>query len=168
MANLNSITFFEDTYDAYVNAKNNGHIDESALYFLDNGQLFKGSKLITNIRLVLNAPTTGDTDTIYINKSSGQISFWNGLNYQEIFTPIDEITNETNNQIPTAKAVKDYVSSKETVFAFDSYVDFPISGSENAIYIDRANNRTYRYSSDKNYYVVGSDYNEISVIDGNF
>jgi hypothetical protein len=168
MANLNPVKFYEDTYNAYVTAKNEGLIDESALYFLDNGQLFKGTRLITNVRLVLTAPTKGDPDTVYINKASGQITFWNGLNYQDIFTPVDEITDSTDNQIPTAKAVKDYVASRGSVLSFESYADFPISGEENILYIDKLNNKTYRYSTDRNYYIVGSDYNEISEIHGEF
>lgn len=168
MANLDPIIFYEDSYSNYIAAKNEGRILETALYFLDNGQLFKGSKLITNVRLVLSEPETGDIDTIYINKSSGQISFWNGLNYQDVFTPVDEITDSTDNQIPTATAVKNYIDSKKQVQYYDSYLDFPISGAEDVIYIDKNNNKTYRYSLDKNYYIIGSDYNEISEIDGNF
>lgn len=168
MANLNPVKFYEDTYNAYITAKNEGLIDESALYFLDNGQLFKGTKLITNVRLVFTAPTQGEMDTVYINKSSGQITFWNGLNYQDVFTPIDAITDSTDNQIPTAKAVKDYVTARGSVLFFDSYADFPISGDENVLYISKANNKTYRYSTDRNYYVVGSDYSDISEIHGEF
>ena len=88
MAN-NLITFYEDSYVNYSTAVDNGNIDEDALYFLDNGQMYKGTKLLSNIRLVYSMPAKGDTDTVYINKSTGQISFFNGTNYQEVFTPVD-------------------------------------------------------------------------------
>lgn len=170
MAN-NLITFYEDSYVNYSTAVDNGNIDEDALYFLDNGQIYKGTKLLSNVRLVYSMPAKGDTDTVYINKSTGQISFFNGTNYQEIFTPVDEITDDTTSQIPTASAVKKYVEEKSgenAVFSFDSLADFPITGKENAVYIAKSTNKIYRYSEDKNYYVIGSDYNEISEINGAF
>lgn len=45
---------------------------------------------------------------------------------------------------------------------------FPNVGSEDGVYIDIENNKTYRFNvEDKTYYCVGSDYEEITTINGN-
>lgn len=166
MAN-NLISFYDITYDEYITLKEEEKIDSFALYFLDNGQIYKGDKIISNVRLVYGTPEKGDIDTVYINKSTGAISFFNGSHFQDIFTPVDEITKDTNNEIPTASAVKKYVNEECTVYSYESLGDFPVIGKENAIYISKATNKTYRYSSESCYYVIGSDYDEITEINGN-
>ncbi len=42
---------------------------------------------------------------------------------------------------------------------------FPNVGEENRIYIDKENNRIYRYDTEENkYYICGSDYTEVEII----
>ena len=58
-------------------------------------------------------------------------------------------------------------STPELHFA-SSYLDFPAVGEDNHLYIDTSENKIYRYkSSVLHYVIVGSDYNEIEIIDGN-
>ena len=55
----------------------------------------------------------------------------------------------------------------EDVFRADSIYNFPNLGKEGIFYIDTTNNKIYRWDeTDNKYYCVGSDYNDIKVIDG--
>lgn len=48
-----------------------------------------------------------------------------------------------------------------------TYLEFPVVGSTDTIYIDSTHNRVYRWDDDSlKYFCVGSDYNEIDIIDG--
>lgn len=48
----------------------------------------------------------------------------------------------------------------------DSFLKFPTIGSEGNLYIDTTANKTYRWSdTELKYYVVGSDYDNIEIID---
>ena len=60
-------------------------------------------------------------------------------------------------------------SSDFEIVTKHSYLDFPITGSQNKIYIDKTNNRTYRYDEDNlKYYIIGSDWDDIDLIDSNW
>lgn len=60
-------------------------------------------------------------------------------------------------------------SNVPEVYMADSYLDFPAVGNENYLYIDKTENKTYRYSpSLLHYVVIGGDYHDIKVINGNF
>ena len=53
------------------------------------------------------------------------------------------------------------------VIKAQNYLYFPNIGKENCIYIDITNNKTYRWDNVYlKYYVVGSDYNDIKIING--
>lgn len=55
------------------------------------------------------------------------------------------------------------------VLEYESSLNFPVTGKTNTLYIDTTNNKSYRWDDDNTkYYVVGSDYNDISLIDANF
>ena len=52
------------------------------------------------------------------------------------------------------------------VFPRDTYLNFPSTGDESVIYIDKTANKTYRWDDNSlKYYVIGSDYNDIELID---
>ena len=54
----------------------------------------------------------------------------------------------------------------DAVVQKDSYLEFPTIGNEATIYIDRTANKSFRWDNDGlKYYVVGSDYKDISVVD---
>lgn len=55
----------------------------------------------------------------------------------------------------------------EHIIQTDSVLDFPSVGNEKVLYIDKKANKTYRWDdSDLKYYVIGSDYNDIKIING--
>lgn len=60
-----------------------------------------------------------------------------------------------------AKPSENYIVSAE------SYLDFPTQGDSKILYIDETANKTYRWDDTQlKYFVVGSDYNDIEVING--
>ena len=61
------------------------------------------------------------------------------------------------------KAENIYVKEIE----FKNRYEFPSIGKENMIYVARDENKTYRFDEESlTYYCIGSDYNEIEVIQG--
>lgn len=55
----------------------------------------------------------------------------------------------------------------DLVRQFKTYLEFPSLGTEKTIYMDAAANKAYRWDEvEKKYYVVGSDYGQIKIIDG--
>ena len=69
-----------------------------------------------------------------------------------------EIINYIKTHMPS---VEDHIS------VFPSYLQFPTIGKEGEIYIDTNNNKTYRWDdANIKYYCIGSDYNEIDIING--
>lgn len=61
------------------------------------------------------------------------------------------------------KAENIYVKEIE----FNNRYEFPSIGKENMIYVARDENKTYRFDEESlTYYCIGSDYNEIEVIQG--
>lgn len=56
---------------------------------------------------------------------------------------------------------------QEMVITKDTIYDFPPIGDKNCIYISKATNKTYRWSNeDTKYFCVGSDYDDINIING--
>lgn len=69
--------------------------------------------------------------------------------------------------------IKDYISKqikdaeKEVVVSAESFLQFPSIGDSSCIYVDTIENKVYRWDdANLKYFVVGSDYNDIEVIDG--
>ena len=61
------------------------------------------------------------------------------------------------------KAENIYVKETE----FNNRYEFPSIGKDNIIYVAKDENKTYRFNEDSlTYYCIGSDYNEIEVIQG--
>lgn len=142
--------------------------DADALYFLNDGSLYKGSLLMTNIKFVTGFPASPQIDTLYIDANSGIMKYYTGETYIDITKQIiQSIDNSTHNQIPTALAAKEYADRRVNRYADLSL--FPAVGEHNAIYIDENKNCTYIWNVDKLAYIcVGSDYNNIEIINGNF
>ena len=69
--------------------------------------------------------------------------------------------------------IKEYIkqqcegAAKEIIVSEESYLKFPTIGDSSRLYLDTTSNKTYRWD-DKNlkYFIVGSDYEDIEIIDG--
>lgn len=88
--------------------------DGDALYFLNDGRLYKGSTLLgNNVKLVSEYPQVGENGVIYVNFSNGSTKVWNSStsSYISITKETTSVItpDSTDDQIPSAKAVYDYV-----------------------------------------------------------
>ena len=60
-------------------------------------------------------------------------------------------------------------SSEFEFITADSYLNFPIIGDVDKLYVDSGANKTYRWDdTNLKYYCIGSDYEDISRVDGSF
>lgn len=71
--------------------------------------------------------------------------------------------------------LKQYISSvigsslADSIVQADSFSHFPLIGKENAVYIDQGTNSLYRWNDEKlEYYCIGTDYNDINLINAYF
>ena len=71
--------------------------------------------------------------------------------------------------------LKEYIKQEigdafvEHIVQENSFLDFPVIGQNSAVYIDKTAGKIYRWdSSALKYYIVGSDYEQIKIINGNF
>lgn len=92
--------------------------DSSTLYFTtDTLQLFKGDKEYTkSTKLVSALPTSGQIQgVIYFRMTDYTMHVWNGTEFVQLNkTTVTQIpaSNATDNDVPTTKAVADYVNAK--------------------------------------------------------
>ncbi len=55
------------------------------------------------------------------------------------------------------------------IVSAETYLEFPVVGNADAIYIDTANNKVYRWDDDElKYFCIGSDYDGIGIINGSW
>lgn len=90
--------------------------DADTLYFItDEKRIYKGAEPFSGgiHRAVTSYPATGEINTIYVNTADGSAKFWNGTAYVDIVKPnVTALSaSSTNSQLPTAKAVVDYVTA---------------------------------------------------------
>ena len=109
------VQFYDVTPEQFKNLTTK---DESALYFLSNGQLYKGGQLIgNNIELITDSfPSTGVKGILYIKPSTGESKYWDGTQFLDFTKEITTLINaaSTDEEIPTAAAVRTYASSVAT------------------------------------------------------
>lgn len=91
--------------------------DANTLYFIsDTKQLYKGSVLYTpTVKVVSTDPTSenGEVNTLYVNSSSGRVSFFNGTSVQTVVkAPLAAVGSGSATEFASTKAVVDYVTSK--------------------------------------------------------
>lgn len=112
---MGKVTFSVGTYAKYQAIETK---DTDTLYFLtDTLQLFKGdSEYTKSCKLVTSLPnvTEGIQGIIYVNTSDFTLHIFNGTSFMQITkgyaTSIS--ASPTNNDVPTTKAVADYVTNK--------------------------------------------------------
>lgn len=109
------VQFYDVTPEQFKNLTTK---DESVLYFLSNGQLYKGGQLIgNNIELITDSfPLTGVKGILYIKPSTGESKYWDGTQFLDFTKEITTLINaaSTDEEIPTAAAVRTYASSVAT------------------------------------------------------
>ncbi len=93
--------------------------NENALYFLtDVRKLYKGTTPFSQpVQVVTEYPAIGDFGTLYVNTVLKEAKVWDGTAYT-VVTPASVTTignAPTNDQVPTALAVKNYVDGQITL-----------------------------------------------------
>ena len=92
--------------------------DANTLYFCeDAGLLYKGSTLYSGAHVTVSSfpeEAAAVRNTIYINTTTGEVRYFNGSSYVTMVKPNVTSVSEssTNAQLPTAKAVYDFVSTE--------------------------------------------------------
>ena len=94
------VDFYSLTPKQYSSIANK---DNDALYFLTNGEIYKGDTLLSNNIVIIpdseNYPETGKDNTLYA-KESGESAFWNGSSYtlisHSILLQLNNIKNRIN------------------------------------------------------------------------
>lgn len=67
------------------------------------------------------------------------------------------------------KYINDKISqSNDCVLEFESSLSFPTIGKTNTIYIDKQNDKSYRWDNDDLKYYSLNDYDNIEIIDGSY
>lgn len=92
--------------------------DSQKLYFLDDGSIYKGSKIYTaNVLNVEELPETGKEGMLYITPTT--MAFWNSIKekFDKVFIEtslVDTIDDNDPEQIGLASipAIKKYITSK--------------------------------------------------------
>ncbi|MEF9983686.1 MAG: hypothetical protein RR806_03110 [Oscillospiraceae bacterium] len=55
----------------------------------------------------------------------------------------------------------------EIIIQYDNIYQFPNLGNKSKLYIDKSSNKSYRWNdTDSKYYIIGSDYTDIKIING--
>lgn len=108
---------------------------------------------IQSLNLSIVKLQTGKADLINGKVPSYQLPSGGGIDLTAIE---DRITNLESN-----------IEFKSEITYANSYLEFPNIGNENNIYIDTNKNQPYRWDNENlKYYKVGSDYNDIKIING--
>lgn len=91
--------------------------DQDALYFVtDERRIYKGDVPYTGgiYKTVTSFPKSGDVNTLYVNTTTGQVSYWNGTSYQTVVPATGKTiaASGSDDQLATTKAVVDYVAAQ--------------------------------------------------------
>lgn len=103
----------------------------------------------------------------------GDTAVWQTQMFNLTFDDYIDVSKTISEDYPDAlqdfdRRITQIEESMPTVEQYECMAYFPNIGVENAVYIDAAENKAYRYDVGANYYyVVGSDYEDIKTINAN-
>lgn len=91
--------------------------DPDTLYVItDAKQLYKGDICLSGgiYKTVTEFPVSGEVNTLYVNTATGQVSYWNGTDYQTVVPATGKTISGagSHDQLATTKAVVDYVAAQ--------------------------------------------------------
>lgn len=94
-----------------------GAKDQDTLYIItDARQIYKGDVCLSGgiYKTVSSFPDSGEVNTLYVNTSTGQVSYWNGSSYTTVVPATGKTISGagTDSQLATTKAVVDYVATQ--------------------------------------------------------
>lgn len=149
------------------------YVDKISLTFEINQQT---GKMYLSTMLTDYATATCSVDAQlafeYIDAES-DVLIWQTSIFNLTFDETLDVDETIKKKFPNAiieleKSIDAIEKNKPNLIKKKSVYDFPNVGDENCIYIATSENKTYHFDSKQNHYIViGSDYNEIDIIDGN-
>lgn len=106
-------------------------------------------------------PSNGKGYVLYISTQSNMIYRWDSVShtYNSMGVSKSELEQTVND-------LKNYVDEK--IIEVETFSNLPNAGKTGTIYIVKGENKTYRWDDTNiKYYCIGSDYNDITLIDAN-
>ena len=107
-----NVKFLSGTYSQYTAL---GVKDNNTLYFLDNGQLFKGSVSYSDQIVVVSAlPDTLVAGKVYVNTTDKSVTYYDGTTSTVVVpATVDTIGDSTpDTDLTNVKAIKDFVAAE--------------------------------------------------------
>lgn len=99
----------------YATKVTNSTVDSQTIYWLNDGTIYVGNKLYGGkISLISADPEYPEQNTLYINSTTLSGKVWNGVSYDSVIKGYTTtvLDNDTDELMPTAKAVATYVQNK--------------------------------------------------------
>lgn len=121
----NNVKFLSGTYSQYASL---GVKDNNTLYFLDNGQLFKGAVSYSDQIVVVSAlPDTLVAGKVYVNTTDKSVTYYDGANSTVVVPAtvgtIGDSTPDTD--LANVKAIKDFVAAE--IAKIPAQVDYTVT-----------------------------------------
>lgn len=143
------------------------------LSFVDKTTDFEVTTEGEKIKITYNAPAVvtkqknPDMQLSFEKIIESDTLVWQTNIFNTTFDITIDVTTSIVNEYPDVlKDLNEKIDNVVRQYENKNY--FPNVGKVNAVYIDSENNKTYRYDTDTNtYYVVGSDYEDIKIINCN-
>lgn len=126
-----NVKFLSGTYSQYSGLAVK---DNNTLYFLDNGQLFKGSVSYSDQIVVVSAlPSTLVAGKVYVNTTDKSITYYDGTTSTVVIPAtvgsIGDSTPDTN--LANVKAIKDFVAAE--IAKIPAQVDYTVTITDEAV-----------------------------------
>lgn len=118
--------------------------DDGTLYFVsDQNRIYKGTVPYSHpVELVDEFPPAGLTGTLYVNTSTREGKTWNGSAWVTVQLAVSTALDNSDEVIPTSKAVKDYVDGAvENIVAGGGTVT-DVSYADKTITVKKGTNST--------------------------
>lgn len=106
-------------------------------------------------------------------ETENDVPVWQTQIFNVAFDERLDINEPIENEYPDVlgdmeKRIAALEDRQARVEEYNDHFDFPNVGRPATLYIDKKNNKTYRYdTASGHYYIVGSDYEEIAIINAN-
>lgn len=154
------LTFVDKTGDLTVNLPDSDEGKIEITYVVPDKVTAQKN---VDMQLVFEKVTGGGTDTLVWQTQSFNITFDPSINVSNIIaSKYPDALKELNERMYRVE------NSTAAISQYPDKSSFPNIGQANTIYVDDKNNKAYRYDpDDKTYYVIGSNYEDIKIINAN-
>ena len=125
------VLFKSGTYAQYVGLTTKS---DDTIYFIDNGQIYKGATSYTDQIVVVSAlPSTLTAGKVYVNTTDKSVTYYDGTTstvvIPETVGSIGDATPDTN--LANVKAIKDFVAAE--IAKIPAQVDYTVTITDEAV-----------------------------------